>query len=43
MGTKKDKLVSKKKNRNSQKSTTSFGLMGVGVYGGKDFWKTYVF
>ena len=44
MKTKKKKIVEqKKKNRNSQKSVKSLRLMGVGVYGGKDFWKRYVF
>ena len=32
-----------KQNRNSQKSVKSVQLMGMGVYGGKDFWKRYVF
>ena len=30
-------------NRNSQKSVKSVQLMGMGVYGVKDFWKRYVF
>jgi len=29
----------KRENRNRQKSVKSVQLMGVGVYGGKDFWK----
>jgi len=36
------KTVEQKKNRNSQKSAKSVRLMGMGVYGGKDFWKRYV-
>jgi len=36
------KPLSKKKNRNSQKSVKWVRLMGVDVYGGKDFWKGYV-
>ena len=39
----KKKNVEQEKNRNSQKSVKSVRLMGVGVYGGKDFWKRYVF
>ena len=42
MRTKKKKRWTKQ-NRNSQKSVKSVRLMGVGVYGGKDFWKRYVF
>ena len=41
MGTKKKTV--EQKNRNSQKSVKSVPLMGMGVYGGKDFWKRYVF
>ena len=37
------KTAEQKKNRNSQKSVKSVQLMGMGVYGGKDFWKRYVF
>ena len=37
------KTVEQEKNRNSQKSVKSVRLMGMGVYGGKDFWKKYVF
>ena len=43
MRTKTEKPFSKKKNENSQKSVKSFRLMGVGVYGGKYFWKRYIF
>ena len=39
----KKKTVEQEKNRNSQKSVKSVRLMGMGVYGGKDFWKRYVF
>jgi len=39
----KKKTVEQQKNRNSQKSAKSVQLMGMGVYGGKDFWKRYVF
>ena len=39
----KKKTVEEEKNRNSQKSVKSVQLMGMGVYGGKDFWKRYVF
>ena len=35
------KTVEQEKNRNSQKSVKSVQLMGMGVYGGKDFWKRY--
>ena len=35
----KKKTVEQEKNRNSQKSVKSDQLMGMGVYGGKDFWK----
>jgi len=31
------------RNRNSQKPVKSVGLTGVGVYGGQDLWKRYVF
>ena len=41
MRTKKE-TVEQEKNRNSQKSVKSVRLMGMGVYGGKDFWKRYV-
>ena len=37
----KKKTVEEEKNRNSQKSVKSVRLMGV--YGGKKFWKRYVF
>ena len=37
----KKKTVEQKKNRNSQKSVKSVRLMGMGGYGGKDFWKRY--
>ena len=39
----KKKTVEQEKNRNSQKSVKSVQLMGMGVYGGKDFWKRCVF
>jgi len=39
----KKKTVEQKKNINSQKSVKSVRLMGMSVYGGKDFWKRYVF
>ena len=39
----KKKNVEQKKNRNGQKSAKSVRLMGVGVYGEKDFLKRYVF
>ena len=39
----KKKTVGQEKNRNSQKSVKSVRLIGMGVYGGKDFWKRYVF
>ena len=39
MRTKKEKPLSKRKTENSQKSMKSVQLIGVGVYGGKDFWK----
>ena len=39
----KKKTVEQEKNRNSQKSVKSVQLIGMGVYGGKDFWKRYVF
>ena len=39
----KKKTIEQEKNRNSQKSVKSVQLMGMGVYGGKDFWKRYVF
>jgi len=42
MKTKKE-TVKQKQNRNSQKSAKSVRLMGMGVYGGKDIWKRYVF
>ena len=42
MRTKKE-TVEQKKNRNSQKSAKSVQLMGMGVYGGKDFWTKYGF
>ena len=35
------KTVELEKNRNSQKSVKSVQLMGMGVYGGNDFWKRY--
>ena len=35
----KKKTVEQEKNRNGQKSVKSVQLMGMGVYGGKDFWK----
>ena len=38
----KRKTVEQEKNRNSQKSVKSVQLMGMSVYGGKDFWKRYV-
>ena len=38
----KKKTIEQEKNRNSQKSVKSVQLMGVGVYGEKDFWKRYV-
>ena len=37
----KTKTVEQEKNRNSQKSVKSVRLMGMGVYGGKDFWKNF--
>jgi len=39
----KQETVEQEKNRNSQKSAKSVRLMGVGVYGGKIFWKRCVF
>ena len=39
----KKKTVEQEKNRNSQKSVKSVRLMGMGVYGGKDFWKRYMY
>ena len=38
----KKKTVEQEKNRNSQKSVKSVQLMGVIIYGGKDFWKRYL-
>jgi len=38
----KKKTVEQEKNRNCQKSVMSVRLMGMGVYGGKDFWKRHV-
>jgi len=38
---KRELTIEQEKNRNSQKSMKSVRLMGV--YGGKDFWKRYVF
>ena len=35
--------VEEVKNRSSQKSVKSVRLTGVGVCGGNDFWKRYVF
>ena len=43
MRTKKERLLSKRKTKNSQKFVKSVRLMGVGVHGGNDFWKRYIF